>query len=181
MIKFILLGFLNYAPMTGYDLKQTIDRSSGHFWHAHHSQIYTTLRQMENEGLIASRVVEPQDAPDHRRYTLTNAGRTALATWLDRPLTDPSPVKEQLLVPLFFSAGRDPDDVQAELRVQRARHQEVAATYHALTERLPDLAPEEHGLERDRVFWRLTLKLGLRYEAMYIAWFEHAVQTIETL
>ena len=47
MIKFILLGFLNYQQMTGYELKQFMDESIAHFWHAYHSQIYTSLRQME--------------------------------------------------------------------------------------------------------------------------------------
>ena len=56
MIKYILLGLLNYQPMTGYDLKQTIDHSVSHFWHAYHSQIYTQLRQMEAERLAAASV-----------------------------------------------------------------------------------------------------------------------------
>ena len=44
MLKYVLLGFLNYAPQTGYELKQAIDKSTSFFWHAKQSQIYTTLK-----------------------------------------------------------------------------------------------------------------------------------------
>jgi len=54
MLKYILLEFLNYRPMTGCDLKKWIDQSTAHFWHAYHSQIYTTLRKMEADGLVQS-------------------------------------------------------------------------------------------------------------------------------
>ena len=47
MLKYILLGFVNYQPLTGYDLKTLIDGSTGHFWHAYHGQIYSTLHKLE--------------------------------------------------------------------------------------------------------------------------------------
>jgi PadR family transcriptional regulator AphA len=84
MIKFILLGFLNYQPMTGYDLKQTIDETSAHFWHAYHSQIYTTLRKMEEDGLVTSQFVQEDNAPDRRIYTITASGKKAVKAWLDK-------------------------------------------------------------------------------------------------
>ena len=181
MIKFILLGLLNYGPMTGYELKQTIDQSSAHFWHAHHSQIYTTLRHMESDGLVTSTLIQDAAGPDRRVYTVTDAGTAALMTWLDQPLTQPSAIKEELLVRLFFSARRDPQDVLAELRVQSALHREKAAVYEGLAAHMTDAAPAELGLERDQAFWHLTLDMGRRYEAMYLEWLDHAIQTVEGL
>ncbi len=181
MIKFILLGFLNYQPMTGYDLKQTIDETSAHFWHAYHSQIYTTLRKMEEDGLVTSQFVQEDSAPDRRIYTITASGKKAVRAWLDKTLTEMSPIKEELLVRLFFSAQRDPQDVLAELRLQRELHREKAAAYQAIGAHISAQAPKRRGLERDEKFWRLTLDMGMRYEAMYLAWLDHSIQTIETL
>jgi PadR family transcriptional regulator AphA len=181
MIKYILLGFLNYQPMTGYDLKQAIDESSAHFWHAHHSQIYTTLRKMEEEGLVTSKFVREESTPDRRVYTLTAAGRRAFAAWLDEPFAEVSPIKEPLLVRLFFSAKRPAPEVLAELQLQRKLHQEKAAAYRTIAAHLSGMAPEQVGLARDQQFWRLTLELGMRYEAMYLAWLEHAMQTVQSL
>ncbi len=179
MIKFILLGFLNYQPMTGYDLKQTIDESSAHFWHAHHSQIYTTLRQMEQDGLVTSQLVQEESTPDRRIYTVTAAGQKALKGWLDQTLTAVSPVKEELLVRLFFSGQRAPQDVLAELRLQRKLHQEQAAAYEAIAVHMAQQKPQPPCTERDAKFWRLTLEMGMRFEAMYLDWLDHSIQTVE--
>ena len=39
MLKFALLGVLNYQSMNGYEIKQFMDSSTGHFWFAKLSQI----------------------------------------------------------------------------------------------------------------------------------------------
>jgi PadR family transcriptional regulator, phenolic acid-responsive transcriptional regulator len=180
MIKFILLGFLNYQPMTGYELKQTIDESTAHFWHAYHSQIYTTLRQMEGDELVTSRLVREEGRPDQRVYTITPAGQHALQAWLEQTMTEVSPIKEELLVRLFFSAGRDPQQVLTELRLQRELHQEKLSAYQSIAGQIiTHAAKEHHVLERDGEFWRLTLELGIRYEEAYVGWLQDAIRKIE--
>ncbi|HVN52938.1 MAG TPA: PadR family transcriptional regulator [Anaerolineaceae bacterium] len=182
MIRFILLGFLNYQPMTGYNLKQAIDSSTAHFWHAYHSQIYTTLRQMEADGLVVSRFVQEESQPDRRVYTITPAGKQALKEWLDHPLREVSPIKEELLVRIFFSAQRDPQEVLAELILQRELHREKAAAYQVIAAHMSEYSHQgEANLERDEAFWRLTLKMGIRYEEAYLAWLEEAIQTVQEL
>ena len=181
MLKFALLGFLNYQAMTGYDLKQIIDESSAHFWHAYHSQIYTTLRKMEQDNLVTSRFVQEDSSPDRRIYTITPAGKTALKAWLDKTPTEKSPVKEELLVRLFFSAGREPQEVLAELRLQRELHQEQAAAYQTISVHLADQMAKNVEMERDTKFWQLTLNMGISYEQMYLTWLDNTIRTIEAL
>jgi len=180
MIKYILLGFLNYQPMTGYDLKQTLDHSVSHFWHAYHSQIYTTLRQMEAEGLVVSEFVYAESQPDRRVYSLTDAGRAEFNAWLEQSLTEMSPIKEELAVRLFFSARRDPKSVLAELYLQRELHQKKLNEYRIMTkdaiEKNAILAPQ---LAQDAVFWRLTLNMGIGYEEMYLDWLNKTILQIE--
>src|SRR5215216_1138048 len=106
MLKYILLGFLKYRAMTGYELKSIMDESTMHFWHAYHSQIYTTLRKLEADGLVSSELEDGYDHLTRRTYTLTEAGRTELSAWLNTPLTETVPEKEDLLVRIFFSAER---------------------------------------------------------------------------
>ncbi len=180
MIKFILLGFLNYQPMTGYDLKQMIDGSTAHFWHAHHSQIYTTLRQMERDGLVTSVYVKEESLPDRRVYTITQAGKEILDNWLSQSMTEVTQIKEDLLVRVFFSARRNPQDVLAELRLQNQRHQEKLTTYRHIAEEMPHMYSDSD-LQHDHKFWRATLELGIRYEEMYLGWLTDTIQTIENL
>jgi len=182
MIKYILLGFLNYQPMTGYDLKQTLDHSVSHFWHAYHSQIYTMLREMEADGWVVSEFIHNEGQPDRRVYSLTDAGRAEFKTWLDQSLTEMSPIKEELLVRLFFSARRDKKSVLTELYLQHELHQKKLNEYHSLsvgpvdknTETIPELAT-------DAKFWKMTLNLGISYEETYLAWLDQTIQEIERL
>ncbi|MCP4361467.1 MAG: PadR family transcriptional regulator, partial [Chloroflexi bacterium] len=78
MLKYALLGFLNYQPMTGYEIKQMIDVSTANFWHAKQSQIYTTLKKLEADNLAVSHVEAQEGRPDRRVYNITETGRVDL-------------------------------------------------------------------------------------------------------
>jgi PadR family transcriptional regulator, regulatory protein AphA len=179
MLKQILLGFLNYKPMTGYELKTRMDESTAHFWHAYHSQIYTTLRKLEDDGLLSSEMLEEDGSPTKRLYTLTDKGRKDLLAWLGHSLTELPDVKEDLLVRFFFSARRDKEQVLDELRAQRQLHQQKLDYYMGLEaeQLLGELPPE---LERDGRFWQRTLEFGRRYESMYLAWLEETIQMLQS-
>ena len=65
----ILLAMLT-EPATGYELKTAFDQSASHFWPAELSQIYRTLKRLEEAGRLKSRS-EPSDrGPDRRVYRL---------------------------------------------------------------------------------------------------------------
>jgi len=180
MLKFILLGFLDYGQMTGYELKQTIDNSTGHFWHAHHSQIYTTLRQMEKDGLVTSVFASTDDALRRRVYTLTESGRKELIEWLDTPMEEMQPLKEEFLVRLFFSGKRDPEKVLEELAIQKKLHQSMDKVYEKMQDAICHYGhPQMKNLSDQQKFWNLTLEMGLMYEKMYQEWLEKAIQVVK--
>ncbi|MEM6526684.1 MAG: PadR family transcriptional regulator [Chloroflexota bacterium] len=182
MLKYILLGFLQYGPMTGYDLKRVIDFSTTHFWHAYHSQIYSTLRKMDADGLVASETDDSGgDKLSRRVYTLTEAGEATLNAWLGEPMTELPAHKDESMVRVFFSGRRDKDAVLSELRLQRELHQQRLATYHTFD--VEDLL-EGHPVDvsqQDSGYWAMTLRHGMEYETMYIRWLEEMIDWVETL
>ncbi len=177
MLKYILLGFLKYRPMTGYELKTAMDESTMHFWHAYHSQIYTTLRKLEAQGLVVSEEEAGEDRLNRRTYTLTDAGRADLKAWLDTPLTETVPEKEDLLLRLFFSADRDKADVIDELRFQRQLHQRKLEQYQRFAGQPLGDTPDAP----DQPFWAATLRFGVEYERMYLSWLDETIHTLEGL
>jgi PadR family transcriptional regulator, regulatory protein AphA len=183
MLKYILLGFLNYGPMTGYELKTVMDESTMHFWHAYHSQIYTVLRKLEAEGLVNSEQEDGDDKLNRRVYTITEPGRAELEHWLHSSLTEPSPVKEALLVRLFFSGDRDKQSVIDELRFQRQLHQQKLEHYRELERSpLPGVtADNAQRLGQHLPFWGATLRFGIEYETSYLRWLDETIHTIEDL
>ena len=83
-LDYAILGFLNYHPYSGYDLKKMLDMSVRHFWTADQSQIYRTLARLLEQGYLQMEKLEQDERPDKKIYHITPAGQTALQDWLAR-------------------------------------------------------------------------------------------------
>ena len=97
-----ILGFLRYGPLSGYDLKERFDLSVQHFWPADQSQIYRILAKLDQQGYTRVKVVEQENRPDRKVYTITKAGREELHRWLTTPL-EMDRGRSASLVQVFFS------------------------------------------------------------------------------
>ena len=84
-LEFAILGFLNYHPYTGYDLKKIFDSSVRHFWSADQSQIYRTLARLMDLSYVEMEKVVQEDRPDRKVYHITDSGRAELSKWLSGP------------------------------------------------------------------------------------------------
>src|SRR5579875_3396783 len=74
-----LLVMLSLRPMTGYQIRLTIQRTISNFWQESFGQIYPALRRMEADGLIASSGAKAENGNGTGRvYSLTDAGRQRL-------------------------------------------------------------------------------------------------------
>ena len=77
----ILLGLLR-DPATGYDLRNAFSENVRHFWSAELSQIYPTLKRLEQRRMLRSRLEPSPKGPKRRVYALTEEGRGELLRWL---------------------------------------------------------------------------------------------------
>ena len=180
MLDFALLGFLNYTPMTGYELKQNMDGSTSHFWNAKLSQIYATLKALEKKGWIQSTIQTQEDRPDKRVYTITAEGRGNLKDWLAEPLTELAPHKNALLLKLFFAAQTDRETVIALLHLQKNLHQRQADFYRTETRDLiQGILQRNPALEKDGIFWEASRRFGELYEEMYVKWLNETINSLE--
>jgi PadR family transcriptional regulator, regulatory protein AphA len=181
MLKYTLLGFLNYQPMTGYELKQRMDNSTTHFWHAKLSQIYTTLKALEAEGSVTSLVEEQADRPDRRVYTITPQGQQDLHRWLIQPEMELSPKKETIILKVFFAAQLEREALLTQLRLQRDLHGQQMVYYRDVTSQvIQQVAMEFPGLEQDAVLWEATRRFGEQYEELYVRWLDETIRLVET-
>jgi PadR family transcriptional regulator, regulatory protein AphA len=168
--------------MSGYDLKSLMENSTGHFWHAYHSQIYTTLRKLEEDGALTSEEIEDDQKLNRRVYTITNAGKAELYMWLKQSLTEMPQVKEELLVRIFFSGSRNTEDTLRELRHHHELHTRQLALYESLSpHHWQPLVGNNPDLAREAVYWASTLNFGIRYERLYLAWLEETMQQLQNL
>jgi len=102
-VKTILLGFLMYGSMTGYELKKFFSISFSFFSGLSYGSIYPALRKMEQEGLITMRLEVQDGAPNRKVYTITDFGRKAFVRTLGTPFHFERQ-KNPFLTRLFFFA-----------------------------------------------------------------------------
>lgn len=81
-INYAILGILSYKDLTGYDMKKIIQDSSFMYWSANNNQIYKSLVQLLDEGLVTSEVHHQDSSPSKKIYTITDDGVEALKEWV---------------------------------------------------------------------------------------------------
>lgn len=84
-LKHALLGVLAARAMSGYELSQFFDSSTGWVWTAPHSQIYPMLGKMQAEGLIDSTDEIRGTKLRRKVYSVTPRGLDELVTWIGTP------------------------------------------------------------------------------------------------
>ena len=67
-LKHAILGLLNYAEMTGYDIDRYFKSSIAFFWHAQTSQIYKELNTCTKHNWVDSEIVYQSDKPNKKVF-----------------------------------------------------------------------------------------------------------------
>jgi PadR family transcriptional regulator AphA len=180
-LRHALLGILSYQPMTGYEVKQFFDASVQHFWNAELSQIYPTLKQLEEAGYVDKHIEVQESRPNRKIYEITEAGREEFARWVREPAT-PAHLRDPFLIKIFFGAELPVEDILIQLRRQLEEEQKMLAfSETVLRARIETSGAEHKTTERTRMFWSLTLEMAMSYRRAYINWCAHAMSMLESL
>lgn len=177
-LEYAILGFLNYKPLSGYDLKKIFDTSVQHFWSADQSQIYRTLARLTEEDWARVEVVPQDDRPDRKVYHITQAGREALLAWLRGPLAI-GPMRNTPLVQVFFSGQLGDDEIKAHFQQAKAMFEQILARYQAVPQQIHEYV-EMVESPREVYFWLLTLELGIKSMQAQIEWADGVIRMIES-
>jgi PadR family transcriptional regulator AphA len=181
MLKHILLGLLDYRSMSGYELEGWINASTGNFWHAKLSQIYATLKQLEEDGSVVSHIETQEGRPDKRIYEITGSGQDLLAAWLAEPITEHDVKKDSLLAKVFFYSPQQKQALLTQLRLQVKLHQDKLDEYRQETPgAIQSMIAEQPELALNAILWDATRRFGEYYETMYLRWLEETISTVSS-
>ena len=176
-LEYAILGFLNYHPYTGYDLKKIFDTSVRHFWQADQSQIYRTLSRLTEHGYVEMEKVPQEDRPDRKVYHITQAGRAELTRWLSSPPPLDEP-RSGPLVQVFFAGQLSDKEVLDKFEGFAAIMRMVLAQY----DQIPDMIgpyQREINSPRENFFWMLTLENGIRNMRANLEWAESIIERVK--
>ncbi|HEY8316513.1 MAG TPA: PadR family transcriptional regulator [Gaiellaceae bacterium] len=162
----VVLGLLGFGPMSGYDIKSTVDRSTRFFWAASYGQIYPELRRLEKEGLIRGEHA-PNDARGRRVYELTDAGRQALTDWLHGTTTTIE-YRDESLLRLIFADALPREEALGLLEARKRGHEEYLEILRAIDARAGN----------DPDFVDLVLRWGIEFNEWGVEWCEKHLQRL---
>lgn len=123
--RHIILTILKMQPDSGYGLAYRNDASMTPLWSATHSQIYTALRQLLDEGLVRSRSGKNGSQRESTIYSLTAAGRRELERWQLEPIKYP-PRKDPLRFRLAHMNELPLDTVETMINRHVRKHRKLA-------------------------------------------------------
>jgi PadR family transcriptional regulator, phenolic acid-responsive transcriptional regulator len=162
----VLLGLLAGRPLSGYDIKAIVDRSTRFFWAASYGQIYPELRRLESEGLIVGEDA-PNGARPRRFYSLTPAGSEALEEWLlGRTVT--IELRDESLLRLFFADTLPKEEALLLLEGRKYGHEQYLEALRAIDAR-PGTDPP---------FVDLVLRWGIAFNEWGAAWCEEQLERL---
>jgi DNA-binding PadR family transcriptional regulator len=85
MLELAILGFLNEAPLHGYELRKRVAALTGHVRPIADGTLYPAIKRMEQAGLLRRDIQAGQRAAPRHVLSLTEAGRTELLRQLSTP------------------------------------------------------------------------------------------------
>ncbi|HJT37790.1 MAG TPA: PadR family transcriptional regulator [Actinomycetota bacterium] len=101
---FAILGMIAIRPMSPYELAGWFDRSLGKLWPRARSKLFEGPKNLVALG-YAKALKERSGGRGKTIYSITPAGRRALASWLEQPGTGPQIEFEQLLKVFYVEHG----------------------------------------------------------------------------
>ncbi len=158
---YVVLGMVRLGARSGYEIKQAVEQSIRLFWTISQVQIYPSLEQLEEAGLVTGRA-EPQGRRPRRVYEITEAGETSLQQWLRRVEPMPFELRDIGLVKLFFADALDHADARELLDAVRHRSEERVAALRAIEPIAND------AYEEGNVYPLLTLQMGIGFHQAMI-------------
>lgn len=167
--RYVLLGLLREEDLSGYELKQIIDRRLHFFWQESYGQIYPELKQLLEEGLIeeASNEENVTSKREKTRYHITNKGRECIHEWLLEE-NEKDTTRSEFLLKIYVSQNNDQELMRKHIQVFKEQAESQLEFFRQCHAQLTSCL-EVHENHRQIVD---VLNLGIGQQELYISWCE---------
>lgn len=171
----VLLGLLTVAPMSGYDLGQTIRASVGFFWNESYGQIYPNLKTLAAEGLVTAKTERQKGKPDRHIYSITKKGRERLAAWL-AIAPQPEIPRNELLLKLFFGA-------QVPTAILIGYVEQMVERERSFVQKFTEVEETVSAQEQypDTPYWKMAARFGQMELEAHLRWGEETLVELRKL
>lgn len=162
--------------MAGYELKAQIEGSLGNFWSESYGQLYPQLASLEAAGLIEIDPEAQSDGRGKKVYKITSAGRAHLSDWLKEAPKN-RPLRNELLMKVFFAAEGDLSAIAAHVEVSKAAAVAGLKKYQGIKADLIDRARTNPKAR----FWLMTVRSGIQHAQTHLNWCAEVLSELELM
>ena len=152
----VVLGLVASGDRNGWEITQTINRSTRYFWTASRGGIYPELKKLAAAGLLEL-ADDPNGEVTRHNYTITASGEDALASWLASDEPGVFDMRHEDLLRLFLTEELEPGRQLELLRRIRSVHERqirdletIAGPASETDRRPPRLLTLDYGLALHR-------------------------------
>lgn len=155
-LKDVILGFLDWKPMTGYELKKMFEELDFLPWSGNNNQIYKALLELDREGLVSKTIVQQESLPAQKRYSVTRAGQSQLQyAVIQPPESEDLELRNRFLLQLAWTQCLSAVEVrQLVLMYQKKIENELKMN----TEQLKRKKVEVHRTQREEFIWNMIFR-----------------------
>lgn len=174
--RYAVLGILTLGPMSGYEIRKTIEGSLGNFWSESYGQIYPILKSLVSEGLATSQTEVQVGKPNRHIYTITDAGRNELIDWLRKPV-EHEVGRVEILLKLFFGWQLPLEENLHKVEEFRELHEHLLAKYNGIEQWLRKSQEGHPGLP----YWLMTVSYGQHISRALLNWSDETLTEMRSL
>jgi DNA-binding PadR family transcriptional regulator len=169
MVDYLVLGLLMYRPLTMYDIKKAMEKSTNHFFSASFGSLHPALKKLAERGFVTFTQTLEQGR-SKKTYAITESGKQAFLEWLQNNTTTDI-VREPSLLKMFF-LGHLPQE--ARTPVLESYLAEVERNLQALKGLLEVSQALEvpKDMETHKTYQLATLEFGVAYYEFVKQWYE---------
>src|SRR5918992_508012 len=178
-VEYVILAGLLRRSRSGYDLTQWMRRERSHYFTVGHNRIYPALSELERNGLVVHEVVPSDRGPERKVYSITQAGREALLSWVDSPPVERQ-IRDEQLVKVLCYGFLPTERALARLEEVKTLHEEKLARYEGYRRGLEVELREGRISEETYLGTLLTLRRGIGAERSYVEWCEEAKEVLSS-
>lgn len=164
-VKQGLLALLNEEPMGVARLRREFEARTGGTWPLNIGQVYTTVRRLERDGLVAHGAADAAEA-DVDLYVLTDGGQEAAEGWWHTPVRRGAPERDELVIKVALAVTAPGVSIRDVVQRQRTE------TMRALRD-LTRLAAQIDPASAADLSWSLVLDNHIFTAEAELRWLDH--------
>lgn len=174
--EYVILCLLSDRPLTGYQMKQLIDVRFRFFWNESYGQLYPTLKELKERGLIREvETTASSSSRSQKTYSILEPGLNALRDWIKQPVEKES-VRLEILLKMYFSNLTEPHVMAEHIKLFQAAHErdlQMLNLFQKELEAIRDVDPNHPLVLR-------VIDFGQKVNQAYVDWSCETIKFLES-